>query len=164
MRVEVKPGLAYGDMELCPATALFSPVAAYVHIAKDPCHRRAVGYTGRSADRNSPEYYAKRDRGEIYLNVVDPDVPLFALEPFLMGLAFMDEFRGVQPIAVHCNKGESRAPSLVLLHMARRSEIPNASFPEAMRFFAERWPYSPGSGILVWLERTWSRLMEENLR
>jgi len=50
---------------------------AVVHACKEPYHRQALGYKGRGAPKNHPEYLlAKRENeNKIILNLVDVDNP-----------------------------------------------------------------------------------------
>ena len=44
----------------------------FVQACKEPCHRKALGYTGRSADENHPEYLVAFRERKIILNMIDP--------------------------------------------------------------------------------------------
>jgi hypothetical protein len=50
---------------------------AVVHPFKEPYHRQALGYTGRAAARNHPEYLVARRGLRLILNMVDVDNPAF---------------------------------------------------------------------------------------
>lgn len=74
-------------------------------------------------------------------------------------MAFMDKHFGARRVITHCNQGESRAPTLALLYLAKRSDvIPGDSYPIAAKTFRENlFPgYQPGLGIQAWLTQHWS--------
>lgn len=60
----------------------------------------------------------------------------------------------------HCNMGQSRAPSLAMLALAKvHHVIPNESFDGAWDAFRTLWPsYSPGRGIRLFLSSAWQDL------
>jgi hypothetical protein len=161
MRIHVAPNLWYGDMELCART---TEDEAIVHACKDGCHRKAVGYTGRAPKRDDPHYYSKRMGLDLFLNLIDPPVPLFATPVFLTALAFLEEHGSARIRFVHCTEGVSRSPSLVLLHLARNGVLGKVpTYAAAREVFTAKWPYAPGKGIQLWLEQNWNMLMECSL-
>ncbi len=154
--LEVMEGLASGDESIC--THDTSGIVAVVHACKEPCHRNAVGYTGRSLPSSHPNYLIKESDYHLYLNLIDPPQPLFMLPSFVAFMAFMDKHFGAHRVIIHCNQGESRAPTLALLYLAKRTEvIPRNSYPSAAKAFREiLFPaYQPGLGIQAWLTQHW---------
>lgn len=135
---------------------------AVVHACKTPCHQRAVGYTGK-LDKDHEHYISTGDELNLYLNIIDPPVPLFPDEIFKAFAEFMleqeDECR---PVAIHCNQGKSRSPSLALLWMAHGTgELPSGSYEEAREAFEALYPaYDPGKGIEKHLSEHWPRLRD----
>jgi predicted protein tyrosine phosphatase len=130
---------------------------AVVHGCKDPCHRRAVGYSGNLSPSH-PNYLVLERGDDLFLSLIDPPGPLFKLESFTAYLAFARrQVEEGRDILVHCNMGQSRAPSLAMLALAKvRGAIPDGSFDEAMESFLALWPsYHPGTGISRYLERHW---------
>lgn len=137
-----------------------SPQLAVVHACKSPCHQRAVGYTGKLPNHH-PHYLALQQPCDLYLNLIDPPIPLFQLESFRRFLAFASEqASAARPLLIHCNQGESRAPSLALLLLAlHRKSIPCATYAEARVAFECLYPvYKPGTGIQQFLAAHWSEL------
>lgn len=155
---EVDPKLAFGNMAACS----YDPkiLQAMVHACKDPCHRKAVGYTGRALDPNHPNYLSLERENHLYLNLIDPTVPLFKAASFRIFLDFVDRWIRERPVIIHCNHGESRAPSLALLYMAKRlGTLPDTSYQlAAVAFRAMGFPYKPGEGIEKWLKDNWDAL------
>lgn len=133
---------------------------AVVHACKSPCHQRAVGYSG-SLNSNHPNYLVLEKENNLYLNMIDPPKPLFKEQLFTRFLAFATEsWKSGKKIFIHCNKGESRAPSLALLFLSKILEvISNESYEVAKREFLEIYPmYSPSQGIQIYLKKNWEDL------
>ena len=122
-----------------------------VHACKSPCHQKAVGYKG-SLDKNHPNYLWLEDEFNLYLNIIDPLVPLFKIDSFIKFLEFASKHENV---FIHCNQGQSRSPSLVMLLMAARGEIQNESYWLARDDF----PHEPSLGIQVFLSEHWDELI-----
>ena len=144
------------DSHCLPGTELL----AVVHACKSPCHQRAVGYSG-SIPNNHPYYLGTRRPFDLYLNMIDPPVPLFKVGLFTMFLSFFrDQQRTRTPVLVHCNRGESRAPSLALVLLSKHlGVIPASSFAAAHASFSRIYPaYAPGAGISQFLEENWDQI------
>jgi hypothetical protein len=157
--IQVMEGLVFGNETICTHDS--SGSVAVVHACKDPCHRSAVGYTTRSIPNSHPNYLGKETEYHLYLNLIDPPQPLFRVQSFVVFLAFMEKHIGERQIVIHCNQGESRAPSLALLYLAKRTAIiPSSSYPiAAAAFRTNLYPgYQPGRGIEIWLTQHWGEL------
>ena len=148
--------LSFGGQSSCKP---HKPGQAVVHACKEPCHRSAVGYDTKSLASTHPLYLAHRQGQDLYLNLIDPPVPLFKRESFEIALGFMHEAYKAGSVHIHCNQGQSRAPSLALLLMAKRlGTLPNASYAEARAAFERMHPYMPGDGIARFLAENWHQL------
>jgi hypothetical protein len=157
MRTKITERLSYGDEVECNQRD--DGAVAVVHACKEPCHRRSVGYSGRSLPSNHPHYLVLESGHHLYLNLIDPDVPLFMMASFEAFLVFVDREIKEREVLIHCNKGESRAPSLTLLYMAKRlNALPNDSYYAAATAFQGRFPYNPGRGISTWLTNNWHKI------
>lgn len=63
-------------------------------------------------------------------------------------------------VLVHCNKGESRSPSVLMCWLAIEGLIPRGSLEEAVESFVELYEeYSPNLGIKLFLHAKWGELM-----
>jgi len=157
MRTLITERLSFGNESDC--THIVDGTIAVVHACKEPCHRRAVGYSTRTIPSNHPNYLVL-DRGHhLYLNLIDPPQPLFMMPSFEAFLNFTDRQIAERPVLIHCNQGESRAPSLTLLYMAKRlALLPNESYPAAATAFRQKYPYKPGQGIQSWLTTHWNKI------
>ena len=132
-----------------------------VHACKSPCHQNAVGYRG-SLPSNHPYYLVMETENNLYLNMIDPPGPLFMMPLFTRFLKFTSHhWNNRQNVLIHCNKGESRAPSLALLFLAKNIEIiNNESYKMAKQEFMNIYPYyTPGTGIQIYLEKNWEKIL-----
>ncbi|HLW01388.1 MAG TPA: hypothetical protein VKT82_22220 [Ktedonobacterales bacterium] len=103
------------------------------------------------------------------LNIVDADNAAFFSKEGLIdpALDFIDESRGKElQILVHCNQGESRAPSIALLYMAARLGIlPTESLEAAEAQFRPLYPnYFPKHGIRGHLRQYWRQYCADEKR
>lgn len=133
---------------------------AVVHACKSPCHQQAVGYRG-SLPNTDPNYLVLEGDTDLYLNIIDPPVPLFKPQLFTSFVIFASrQLKAGRKLLIHCNQGRSRAPSLALLYLAKKEgTISDASYPEARSGFERIFPrYAPGRGIQIYFENNWDRL------
>lgn len=157
--VEIHPRLFVGTETDFETQVGASGTWWVVHACKDPYHRRLLGYSGRGAPKDHPEYLvARRDR-RLYLNLVDADDPDYIPKEIVdAAIAFVDEARkSADPVLIHCNLGESRSPSLGLLHLAARiGSIGRSGFEAAETEFRLLYPrYNPKRGMRGFLMRNW---------
>lgn len=157
--IRIYDGFYVGDQTDC--NPLASDWCATVHACKHPCHQRVIGYHN-SISPQHPNYLFWESRMDLYLNIIDPPQPLFKLETFTTALAFIKRhWHAGNPILIHCNQGESRAPSIALLFLASETGIiTNASYDQATAEFIQLYPkYKPGQGIQTFLRQHWLDLM-----
>ena len=131
---------------------------AVVHACKSPCHQRAVGYHG-SLPNTHPNYLVLKEADDLYLNIIDPAVPLFKPPLFISFLEFaICQWELGKKVMIHCNQGESRAPSLAMLFLSKfKKEISSESFDAAKQDFQPKYPqYQPGLGIQIYLSENWN--------
>jgi hypothetical protein len=152
--VEVHEGLYIGDETDCRSG---SAELAVVHACKSPCHQQSVGYRG-SLSSQHPEYLVLERPHDLYLNMIDPPLPLFQVETFTRFLSFARECHGQgRRLLIHCNKGESRSPNLALLFLSKHLRvIPGDEYSAAQAAFASLYAkYRPGAGIQQFLTSNW---------
>lgn len=136
---------------------------AVVHAAKEPWHRQLLGYHGRSAPKDHPEYLWAVRGPRMYLNMIDaPSAAFVSPKMVLAALDFIDSHRkeGLK-VLVHCNQGMSRSPTLALLYLAQWTNAFEGviSLVEAIKRFREDYPqYDPGAGMMEFLHRVWSNI------
>lgn len=149
------------DMEGCPLPGY----PAKIHAAKQPCHAAVVGYTTKEKIAPTHPEYLSAVRGshgnELVLNIIDPELPLFRIEVFQQAVEFIDSWISRGPVLVHCNQGLSRAPSIVLLWLAKRAEAINGwGFSDAREAFTKEFmpSYAPRKGITTFLTEKWGAI------
>ncbi|MCK0713597.1 hypothetical protein ACFO0U_05985 [Chromohalobacter sarecensis] len=136
---------------------------AVVHACKIPCHQRAVGYT-RNLPNSHPNYLVLERGSDLYMNIIDPPVPLFMPALFSKFLEFSKKhWDNGKKLVIHCNQGESRAPSLALLFLARAlTVIDDSSYSSARGEFQKLYPrYQPGEGIHTYFTQNWAKLGQD---
>ena len=136
---------------------------AVVHACKSPCHQEAVGYKGKLPDTH-PNYLVLDRGSDLYLNIIDPPVPLFKPALFSNFLHFAKKhWDDGKELVIHCNQGESRAPSLALLFLARElAVIDDSSYSSARGEFQKLYPmYQPGKGIQTYFTQNWAKLGQD---
>jgi protein-tyrosine phosphatase len=155
--IEVHPKLYVGTESDCFFDSRDDWVV--VHACKSPCHQKAVGYHGNLPSTH-PNYLVLERGTHLFLNMIDPDTPLFKLPLFDSALSFIDRYFSTHKVLIHCNKGNSRAPSLALLYLAKRARVINSeSYATAARDFRAKFPsYQPSLGIQIYLTEHWSQI------
>jgi hypothetical protein len=135
----------------------------FVQACKEPCHRKALGYTGRAADEKHPEYYIAYRERKIILNMIDPPTgKYFDNVMFESSLAFISEnLEKGKKVLIHCNQGISRSPSIGLLYLATIGKIRNESFNLAEEDFRKIYPNYAPSGIKEFLSVNWQHYFEK---
>lgn len=128
------------------------PIWAMVSAAKEPYHRALVGYTGRGAPKDHPEYYAARRGRHLALNWVDVDDPAwFRMTELREALTHIEAAQRMEiDCLVHCNQGVSRSPALALgwLYTYGPDEWGALSFERAEEKFRGIYPaYDPTAGV-----------------
>lgn len=159
MMREIVSGLWVGDIEACQCKRplLNGKVAGRVHACKDPCHKGRCGQPGAS----EPSYLSFEEPGgaDLFLNMIDPPVPLFQRAMFDSFLRYArDRWVEGRPVVIHCNKGQSRAPILAMLFMAKTLKVLPDNFDEAWDGFEKLCPLAPGQGIEDWMRAHWSEI------
>jgi len=128
-----------------------------IHACKDPCHRRRLGYT-KSLPPTHDHYLAVEDARDLFLNLIDPPLPLFRIESFLAAMAFV-ETHAARDILIHCNKGESRAPTLALLVARWRRLHTLETWEEATALMTTLdASFRPGRGLNTFMAEHWQAL------
>lgn len=108
-----------------------------------------MGYRGNLPSTH-PDHALKRIENETALNLVDMDrfsenYLSFNRDMFTTVFSFLDEY-GLQgyKILIHCNQGESRAPTIGLLYIARLGTFEYADFDTSVQKLRKMYPaYMP---------------------
>ncbi len=136
------------------------PGWSVVQACKEPYHRQALGYSGRGAPKDDPEYLIAYRDNRLILNLVDaPSPDYIPMEIVDTAITFIgDSLQDGKEVLVHCNEGRSRSPSLTLLYLAIKGLLPNSSLRDAEVVFSTLYPdYAPKAGIRGFIEQHWER-------
>lgn len=157
---EIYPNLFVGttdDYEAIKSNESFFTVIA----AKEPYHRRAVGYSGRACSKNNPEYlYAERERCLI-CNLVDVENPDW-VSSIIINKAFevIDKalFKDNKRVLICCNQGRSCSASIGLMYMKHRNAFESdIDFNAAEECFKKIYPaYEPAGGMRGYTMLHWN--------
>jgi len=133
-----------------------------LHAAKEPYHRAFVWYTW-NCPKDHPEYLKAVRGKEIALNLVDAkeskyfnlDLIFQAVKDILRILTFTQS-----KIYVHCNQGESRAPSIGLLVLVGLNVL-DPDYDVAMKQFQSIYPnYNPNQWVKDFIKENWDTFVE----
>jgi hypothetical protein len=130
-----------------------------IHACKEPYHRDALGYTGKAAPKDHPEYLIARRPRRLVLNLVDaPNVAYIPREIIDTALDAIHEEIGTSKILVHCNQGMSRSPTIAFLYLAKFTEkFTGLGIQDATAAFKKLYPpYNPAQGMADYVRINWS--------
>jgi len=129
-----------------------------IHACKEPYHRQALRYTGRSAPKEHPEYLFAYRGNHLILNLVDAHDPAYIPEEIIdeaikaIGMNIVN-----QKVFVHCNQGQSRSAVIGLLYLNKIGEIDAEVFEEGENAYLQLYPwYNPGNGMRVYAKQHWN--------
>jgi len=129
---------------------------AIVHACKTS-HQQRLGYTKPIKD--SPYYIEFLDKNHLYLNWVDePSGKYFQTETFQTALDFIDRYVKENNVFIHCDQGESRAPTLGLVYLAKRTDYLDNDFSKALEKFIKEYPNFQPSGIIKFVQLNWENI------
>lgn len=162
MIIEVYNGIYVGNEADLDEFKEGRPEHAIIHACKEPFHRQAVGYTGRGAPKNHPEYLVAIRDNELCLNLVDAPKPEFIpRECFIAAAEFIDELSEVDdayPVFIHCNQGKSRSVGIAMYYLAGLGVLSD-NFETAMEEMQELYPYMElGEGVMGALDSWWESI------
>jgi predicted protein tyrosine phosphatase len=143
--IEVYSKLWVGDKTDCAAAQVKG--FNVLHAAKS-CHQRLLDYT-KKLDVHDPEYLVASRHKDYLLNLIEaPFEPSVALIEAALGFLSVKHWMKGEPVLIHCDQGENRAPSLALLYLKQRL---NQKDVEA---FKKKYPkFEPRGGMLLTLKR-----------
>ncbi len=157
--IEVHPGLFVGD-EADERRIRGEPGWFFVHACKEPYHRQALGYTGRAASKDHPEYLIAHRNSRLILNLVDvADVNYVAAEIVDAALDTIHSQLDSAKVLLHCNQGQSRSPSIALLFLSRYTDrFYGMEVHDAVAAFRNLYPpYAPAQGMADYVRLNWAR-------
>ena len=131
---------------------------AVLHAAKEHCHREFLGYTGRGAPKDDPEYLFAVRGNRLALNIVDAPQSIFFDKGMIdKAIDFIEQKLGEGlKVLVHCNEGKSRSASLCLLYLIKHSIIKGDTLEDCEAEFMKIYPeYNPGAGMRGFVKEHW---------
>lgn len=157
--IEILTNLYIGNQDDYEQNVKFQERWAIVQACKEPYHRQALGYKGRAADKNHPEYLIAKRGNRLILNLVDVDNPDYISKEIIdNALCFIQEnlMKNLK-VLVHCNKGQSRSASIGFLYLAKYTDIIKSDdFIAAEKEYHNLYPlYNPAIGIKTFIQRNW---------
>ena len=123
---------------------------SFLLAAKEPWHRQALGYTGRAAAKDDPEYLIARRDNKLILNLVDAPKSIFFDKRVIdAGLDFIEEqLSEDKKVLICCNQGESRSASIALLYLIKHGFVQGDTLEDCEAEFLKLYPeYNPGEGM-----------------
>jgi len=130
-----------------------------IHACKEPYHCCALGYRGRGAPKEHPEYLIAERPGRLILNLVDAEDPNYIPKEIIdKAIATINnKLKEGKKVLVHCNKGLSRSAGIGFLYLASHSDkFKGLNLQEALIKYCEIYPiFSPAGGIKGFIQRNW---------
>ena len=138
---------------------------AVVHACKDPFHKELVGYRGNLSPSHS-NYALIEQSNRLALNLVDMDTFSDAYfehhkKMLVHTIDFINrKIKEGKKMLIHCNQGQSRAPSIAMLYLASIGIFNYDSFEETELLFKTNYPeYNPRINIRENIRRSWSEIV-----
>lgn len=156
--IEIYPNLFIGNEMDYEKDVKFKNGWNVVHACKEPYHRKLLGYSGRGAPKDHPEYLFAERENRIYLNLVDAPSPDYIPKEIIdKALEFISKsLESDKCCLVHCNQGESRSTIIGLLYLAKIGFFKNKDFINAEKEFISIYPnYNPKTGTRGFAEKNW---------
>jgi predicted protein tyrosine phosphatase len=156
---EIYKNLFIGNQDDYECKVKYENKWAVIHACKEPYHRNLLGYTGRGAPKDHPEYFYAERPNRLYLNLVDvPDPTFIAKEIIDKAIDFIFRHIDEQSVLVHCNLGMSRSSTIGLLYLASIGYFEKDDFYSAEEKYQKLYPnYSPGRGMRSFAEDNWGK-------
>lgn len=90
--IEIAKNLFVGNQNDYENLVKFRNDFSVVHACKEPYHRKALGYLGRGAPKNHPEYLIARRGNRLILNLIDVVDPNYIPEEIIFkAVSFIEE-------------------------------------------------------------------------
>jgi len=155
---EIYPNLYIGSQNDYESIVKYQECWFVIHACKEPYHRQALGYFGRSVSKDNPEYLIARRDNCLILNLIDADSPNYIPKEIIDEAihAIHDNLENGVRVFVHCNQGVSRSAVIGLLYLKAVHAI-NANFTEAEKEYLQLYPlYNPANGMRMFAQINWN--------
>lgn len=119
-------------------------------------HQQTLGYHTLAAPEGKNKYWVRRGN-RLALNILDLDDPNFIPDDMIAtALTYIGErLAAGDKVAVCCNHGHSRGPTIALLYLRSIGEMPY-SFVWAEKIYRVLYPkYDPAQGIRQYTRMRW---------
>ena len=138
-----------------------------ISAAKLPWHKEALGHAGHGAPKDHPEYLIARRPNRLLLNLIDADKVEYIRDEIMDAAldAISNSLDAGLKVLVHCNQGQSRAPTIVLLWLRKSGHSsPELTFDGAVRLLTSAvYPaYAPAKGMADYARAHWGGATQEN--
>jgi len=157
--VEIHPRLFVGNQCDYEQNVRFQRGWRIVHACREPYHRDALGYRGRSAPVEDPEYLIALRGNQLNLNLIDADDPEYIPKEIMdRSLTFIEEaLQQKREVLVHCNQGRSRGPAIGILYLGSFTDrFSGLSYGVAHDEFLNLYPdFDPAAGVRGFLVANW---------
>jgi len=128
-----------------------------IHACKEPYHRQVLGYKGRAAPKNHPEYFFAHRENRLILNLIDADTPDY-IPKLIIDEVINEIDKQIKDfkVLVHCNQGFSRSATIGLLYL-HHIHVISDNFSEAEKEYLKLYPgYCPKNGIRMFAFNNWN--------
>jgi len=144
----VAHNLYIADMDGCKRTG----DEAIIHACKHPCFTKMAS-AFHPQELVLQQHWLEGGNG-LWLNMIDPDSLMFNLKIFQVSLEFISKNITQRKVVIHCNKAQSRSPSIAMLWLFN-----DKPYWEAKYLMSELYLYyQPSQGIDEYLEENWDQL------
>lgn len=138
---------------------------AVVHAAKEPYHRQLLGYTGRGAPKDHPEYLFAIRGDRMFCNLIDGESSEYiddTLIDTMLHYIHHKLYSGYS-VLVHCNHGISRSPTIALLYLIKYHPgfVTNLDGDGIITMMQRLYSlYQPAEGMKEYLHKNYIRLQK----
>lgn len=156
---EITKNLFVGDEQDYEQIVRFQSGWFVIHACKDPYHRQALGYSGRAASKDHPEYLMAFRENRLILNLVDVDNVNYVSPDIIdTALKIINDNLSTKRVLVHCNQGQSRSATIGLLFLAHKGTLTSTTFEDAEKEFLLLYPnYKPAKGMRDYALLNWNK-------
>jgi len=156
---EITKNLFVGDQQDYEQIVRFQSGWFVIHACKEPYHRQALGYAGRAASKDHPEYLMAFRENRLILNLVDVDNVNYVSPDIIdTALKTINDNLSTKKVLVHCNQGQSRSATIGLLFLAQKGILTSTTFEEAEQDYLLLYPnYLPAKGMRDFAFINWNK-------